>query len=111
MADFTDHPVTPDDCPQELGLSSIQLLRLHTRLEAAFNTDLPRSALFTQPTIRTLLHLLTSHPSARTPTPPPTDPKTPEGPHHKRWGPSARRPAPERFLAVERVSMRRWQLR
>jgi aryl carrier-like protein len=63
LARFTERPASPADRPYELGLSSVEMLRLHARLEGASGTALPRSALFDQPTVRDLLELLaTRHP-------------------------------------------------
>ncbi|MGW0068861.1 SDR family NAD(P)-dependent oxidoreductase [Streptosporangium sandarakinum] len=59
MTDFTGQPVQPGDRLYELGVSSIQLLQLRARLEAALGVDVPNAALFEQPTLLDLACSLT----------------------------------------------------
>ncbi|MEU5210190.1 SDR family NAD(P)-dependent oxidoreductase [Streptomyces sp. NPDC020742] len=65
LAEFTDRPVSAADRPYDMGLSSVELLRLHARLEGAYGVELPRSALFAQSTVHDLLGLI----AARVPVP------------------------------------------
>lgn len=52
-------PVQPTDRLYELGVSSIQLLQIRARLEAALGLEVPNSALFEQPTLLDLARSLT----------------------------------------------------
>ncbi len=55
---YAGRRVTLGDQLYEYGLGSIQMLQIHARLEAALGFELPRAALFEQPTIRDLVRLI-----------------------------------------------------
>jgi acyl-CoA synthetase (AMP-forming)/AMP-acid ligase II len=58
LARFTGSPVGPAARLHELGLSSVQLMQLHTHLEDELDLDIPKAALFAHPTVGDLVRYL-----------------------------------------------------